>query len=422
MPGKVAIIGSGAAGLSAAFHLSEHCSLTLFEKNDFFGGHAQTFRVPDGPDKGLSLDVAFMVMNQDKYPNMCRILDRLNNVKRGPSEMSFSYCNRTDGTEYALNFDNAGRKALPSALAPLISEILSFCSRARTAVAENSLNDTLSLEEYLNQLSISEVLRQRYILPMGAALWSAAPGNILQFPAALFLRFLDNHALLNPVAGLSWQHIRGGSQSYVKALINVLPNVKLHTSTPVSQIIRDNQGVTVYTTHGDSERFDAVVIATHSDQALALLGDASQEEGELLKSIRYQTNEAVLHWDDNVMPHNREAWASWNYESESVNFQPRVCISYYLNRLQGHSNAARNYFLTLNRSAPIDENKSLAHFTFEHPLFDSHALQAQKKLAQRGIQNHTCFAGSYLGYGFHEDAMTSGLNAARAILPLLSVR
>lgn len=419
MSRRVAIIGSGAAGLSAAFHLRDSCRLALFEKNDFFGGHAQTFVVPDGPDAGLPLDVAFMVMNQQKYPTMCSILRALGHIELGASDMSFSYHSASNDIEYALNVDNASARKLPAALMPLIAEILRFCTHARTALAHNNLRD-ITLMHYLDEFGASAQLRQRYILPMGAALWSAAPGHILQFPAQLYLRFLDNHGLLNPAAGLSWQHIRGGSQVYVSALIDALPDVTLHKSTPVRKIVREDRGVTVYPDNGIQQRFDAVILATHADQALRLLGDASEEESALLAAIRYQENRAVLHWDERVMPRSRDAWASWNYESTSDDEQKNVCISYYLNPLQGHRHAARNYFLTLNRAAPVDEDKVLARFTFEHPVFDGEAFAAQKTLAQCMAHNRTCFAGSYLGYGFHEDAMVAGMQAARSLAALLA--
>jgi predicted NAD/FAD-binding protein len=342
--------------------------------------------------------------------------------------MSFSYCCRASGEEYAINYDELPAADLgsirtprrstmpPTKLASLYSEIARFCAVAARDAGALELEEQ-ELGAYLEQLGVSTSLCRRYILPMGAALWSAPPGKVLSFPAALFLRFMDNHGLLNLGRGRSWQHILGGSRTYVEGVVAALlkGNTQLRTGLAVTSLKRDHGRVTIQPAEGNSEGFDAVVVAVHADQALALLGDPSSEETALLSRFTYQINEAILHCDEDVMPRNRGAWASWNYERESCDDADAVCITYHLNRLQGHSNTAHQYFLTLNRRAPVNHDKVLARFRFTHPLFSVGALQAQRCLKERGMLHQTCFAGSYLGYGFHEDAIASGLAAANLV-------
>src|SRR5215831_16853373 len=314
---RIAVIGAGAAGLSAAYRLQATCEVTLFEREARFGGHAWTWQVTEGPDAGLPLDVAFMVANKHNYPNLYQILAELNRIKLGPSEMSFSYCCRESGEEYAINYDRAssgagvtetaGRWTLrPSTLRSLYSEIARFCTMAARDVAAADLGDE-DLGTYLELRGFSDSLRRRYIIPMGAALWSAPPGQILNFSAALFLRFMDNHGLLNLSCGRSWQHVLGGCRVYVHAIHGALikNGARLRPCSAVVSLARRDGEVAVKTATGDAERFDAAVIATHADQALGLLADPSAEESALLGCFDYQNNDAVLHCDENVMPGNR---------------------------------------------------------------------------------------------------------------------
>jgi predicted NAD/FAD-binding protein len=429
MTRRVAVIGSGAAGLSAAYRLQAACEVTLFEREARFGGHAWTWDVAEGPDAGLPLDVAFMVMNRQNYPSLYQLLAEIGGVEFGSSEMSFSYCCRAGGEEYAINYDQASaaaggspdiirrRTPPPASLLSLYSEIARFCTVGVRDVAALDLGDQ-DLGTYLEERAFSDNLCRRYIIPMGAALWSAPPGKVLSFPAALFLRFMDMHGLLNLDRGRSWQHIRGGSRAYVEAVIQALTTGKtrLKPGSAVVGLRRNGGQVRVQATDGSAEQFDAAVIATHADHALALLTDCSSEEFALLNCFTYQSNEAILHCDEDVMPRSRGAWASWNYEREGNDDPDAVCITYHLNRLQGHCNTAYQYFLTLNRRAPVDDRKVLARFQFTHPLFNTDALRAQRSLNERGLLNRTCFAGSYLGYGFHEDAVASGLAAANLVM------
>jgi predicted NAD/FAD-binding protein len=430
MTRRVAVIGAGAAGLSAAYRLQTTCEVTLFEREARLGGHAWTWEITNEPDAGLPLDVCFMVTNRHNYPKLYQLFAEIGGIELGPSEMSFSYCCRASGEEYAINYDelpaaDAGstrtprRSTMPpSELVSLYSEIARFCMVAARDAASMDLDlGEQELGAYLEQRGVSKSLCRRYILPMGAALWSAPSGKVLRFPAALFLRFMHNHGLLNLSRGRTWQHILGGSRTYVDGVAAALAkgSTRLRTGLAVTSLRRDHGRVTIQLADGRSEGFDAVVVAVHADQALALLADPSSEEAALLSRFTYQTNEAILHCDEDVMPRNRDAWASWNYERESYDDPGAVCITYHLNRLQGHSNTAYQYFLSLNRRALINPKKVLARFRFTHPLFSVGALRAQRCLKERGMLHQTCFAGSYLGYGFHEDAIASGLAAANLV-------
>lgn len=425
---RIAVIGAGAAGLSAAYGLAAWADVTVYEREAQPGGHALTVTVPDGPDAGLPLDVAFMVMNTETYPRFTRLLEEIGGLSLGPSEMSFSYCCRATGDEYAVNFDVSGDgagQARPMSRSPLLRsifhEILRFCRMASEDVKRGGL-EGLTLDEYLRSRGLSDRLRRYYVVPLGSALWSSSTREILRQPAVSCLTFFENHGLLSLGAGLSWRHVRGGCCRYVGALLAARPGVRLRTRTPVVVVHRRADGVTVTDATGVSSAFDAAVLAAHADQALALLADADEEERALLGSVRYQRNAAVLHWDAGVMARDRLAWASWNYERETDDDEAPVCLSYYLNRLQEHHQTARPYFLTLNRRAPVDEAKVLARFTFDHPVFDGPAVRAQGALDNRPIHRRIQFAGSYLGYGFHEDAVRAGLLAAERLQTALQRR
>jgi predicted NAD/FAD-binding protein len=424
---RIAIIGSGAAGIAAAHRLHSECEITLFEREQRLGGHAWTFHVLDGPDKGLPLDLAFVVMNTSRYPTMTRLLGQLDGVRLAHSEMSFSYCDRRgqsnpggfDDTEYVINRES------PVLPAPQVQRLLVHALHfGRTAVRDLARGDIgeQTLGDYLAIRNIDPMLRDHYVLPMGAALWSVAPEQILSYPAETFLRYLDNHGLLAMNEGLQWYHVEGGSSRYVDAVLRHIAGAMVRVGEPVLRLEPDADGVVVHTGASGAQRFDYAIVATHADEAFALLhqpgpgGVADPFEAGCLRSIRYQANDGVLHWDESVMPRQRACWAALNYEREAGEAADRVCISYFLNRLQGHTNAVRPYLLSLNRRQAIDPEKVMLRIRFDHPMFDANALRAQKALRERGVVGRVALAGSYFGYGFHEDAMASGVAAAQALL------
>jgi len=419
---SIAVIGSGGAGLAAAYTLSKAHDVTLYEAAPCFGGHALTHEIVDGPDAGLRLDVGFMVLNGPNYPTLHRLFARLGGIALGESEMSFGFHCPSTGVQYALNltptnhFSRALNLARPSRPDPrfvgLFREIAAFCRDAERHLERGELA-AQGLGEYLRARGFSREFEALYVLPMGAALWSASPAQILDFPAESFVRFFANHGLLSLAGGPTWNFIRGGSRTYVDAIVRHLGERAVAGVAPRVEA-RSPAGVMLRLPSGELRRFDHVVVATHADEALALLDDPSEDERRLLGAFRYQQNEAILHTWDGVMPADPSCWASWNYEREDPTDPASMCVSYHLNRLQGHRDSARSYFLTLNRKAPIPEAQVLRRFRFAHPLYRRECVAAQRELP-RLCGARISFCGSYFGHGFHEDAVRSGVEAARIL-------
>lgn len=416
---RFAVIGSGAAGLAAAWRLHQAGHVTLYERNRRLGGHAWTVRVPDGPDAGLPLDIAFMIMNERRYPTMTSILATLPGIELADSEMSFSYTCRQSQHSYAINHTRGGAARLGASSAWIHHARLAALARQFGRVAQNDLTcgdiDGLTFGDYLEQRGIERALVDTYLVPMGAALWSCPAGQIMDFPARRYLQFFDNHGLLALSEHLTWRHVVGGCERYVRTLLDRLAGIDIRTEEPVWRVEQACSGVSVHTTGGRVAHYDGVVIATHADEASALLGNAQHREKALLGAIRYQSNEATVHWDETVMPPDQGCWAAWNYERALPQHGECGGITYYLNVLQGHTDAARDYFVTLNRDAGIDPDKALLRAHFRHPIFDFAAMQAQEALCEQSEQSGIRFAGSYLGYGFHEDAMSAGVAAAQSL-------
>ena len=429
---RFAVIGSGAAGLAAAWRLHQAGHVTIYEREGRLGGHAWTICVDDGPDAGLQLDIAFMIMNDQRYPTMSAILATLPSVELAESDMSFSYTCRQSGHCYAINRPrtSAGRAA-PARVSHvrLISQALHFSRIAQHDLTTDHI-DALTLGEYLAQRGVDRLVRDTYLIPMAAALWSAPPEKMLDFPAKRYLRFLDQHGLLAFDEPFTWQHVVGGSQRYVHALIERMAGIEVRTRAPARRVAPSNGAVGVYAADGSIAYYDGVVIATHADDASALLDDRHAHEKALLDAIGFQSNEAIVHWDKTVMPPDEGCWAAWNYEREPCGepsgepsgapFEQddRGSITYYLNALQGHADAERGYFVTLNRASGIDPDKVLLRTQFRHPVFDFAAVRAQQALRELPRTSRIRFAGGYLGYGFHEDAMASGIEAAQSLLGL----
>ncbi|XXY55021.1 FAD-dependent oxidoreductase [Sorangium sp. So ce269] len=422
-PRSVAVIGSGGAGLSAAYTLSRSCEVTLYEAAPRFGGHARTVEVADRADVGLQLDVGFMVLNGPNYPTLHRLLARLGGIALGESEMSFGFHCSTTGVQYALNLTSTSRfsrninLALPARSDPrfvgLLKDIAAFCRSAGAHLERGELGDQ-TLADYVRARGFSRDFEELYILPMGAALWSTPPAQILGFPAESFIRFFSNHGLLSLEGGPAWSFIRGGSRTYVDAIVRHLGDRALAGVAPRVER-RSPDGVTLRLPSGEARRFDHVVIATHADEALALLDEPTADERRLLGAFRYQRNEAVLHTWEGVMPADRRCWASWNYEREDAGDPTSMSVTYHLNRLQGHHDTARSYFLSLNRRGKIPEEHVLQRFSFTHPIYSREAMRAQRDLPRLDGVLRTSFCGSYFGFGFHEDAVRSGVEAARSL-------
>jgi len=403
---KIAIVGSGISGMLAARLLLDNNDIHVFESNDYIGGHTNTVSL-EVFGKRYAADTGFMVFNDRTYPNFLKML-RLLGIGTRESEMSFSVrCGRS-GLEYqgsSLNGLFAQRRNIirPSFYRMLL-DILRFNRDAKDFL--DSVNEDLTLGEYLGNGRYSRLFVSHYVIPMGAAIWSAQPDSFLQFPARFILAFFNNHGLLTVTAHPQWKTVRGGAVQYVQALTAPFKD-RIRLNNPVVSATRAKDGVTLKTENGEPERFDALVLATHSDQSLAILADATESERDILSAIPYQRNETVLHADSALLPNRKRAWASWNYYIPKEESRP-VALTYNLNRLQGHRSPSP-ICISLNETQRIQPDKILQRIIYHHPVYNRAAQDAQKRLNEINGRNRTYFCGAYWGYGFHEDGVKSAL-------------
>jgi uncharacterized protein len=411
---RVAVIGSGISGLSAAHGLRDEARVTLFEAGDYFGGHTHTVDVTlDGATHGV--DTGFLVLNERTYPNLLRLFEQLG-VEIAKSDMSFSVQVPGSGMEWSgcdLNTVFAQRANL---LRPrfwrMLADLLRF-NKLATALAASEQVSQLDqpIGDFLKQHCFSAEFRDWYFLPMIGCIWSCPADQMLRFPVATMLRFCHNHGLLQVANRPQWYTVRGGARTYVRNMLEAIPDARL--DTPVLRVRRlfssDGPAVLISTAAG-TERFDEVVMACHSDQSLALLADPSAVEVAVLGAIRYHHNRAVLHTDTSLLPTRRLAWAAWNYEraANDSREQATVCLHYLLNRLQPLP-FKTPVVVSLN---PVREPRAEtvhAEFDYAHPVFDMAAIAAQQRLPELQGRQHTWFAGAWTRYGFHEDGLMSGL-------------
>ncbi|MGC7405369.1 NAD(P)/FAD-dependent oxidoreductase [Pandoraea pneumonica] len=416
---RIAVVGAGIAGLASAYLLKRKYRVTLFEAANYAGGHSHTVDVTlDGTT--APVDTGFLVFNDRTYPNLLALFEALG-VRAIASDMSFSVSVNGGDLEWAgtnLNTVFAQRRNLysPSFLG-MLRDILRFNASAErhlhTAERErHSVGELLAVNGY------GQPFQHHYLLPMAAAIWSSRAADILHFPAATFLRFCLNHALLQVNHRPQWRTVAGGARDYVERIVATLDDVRLRT--PVRGIRRDAEGVTLLFDDEVSQRFDAVVLAGHAPDTLRLLTDADPQERSTLGAIRYQPNMAVLHTDARLLPRRRRVWSAWNYlsktnatsEANNDNTQSPVCVSYLLNQLQALP-FQTPVIVTLN---PVDEpapHATLGRYAYEHPLLDLAAVDAQARLPELQGPRRTWFAGAWTGYGFHEDGLKSALRVAR---------
>lgn len=417
---RIAIVGTGISGLSAAFLLNRHHDITVFEKNERLGGHSNTVDI-DYDGKTIPVDTGFIVYNEHNYPNLVALFDHLD-VETISSNMSFSVSAQNGGVEWAGgNFREifAQKKNLfnPSFI-HMLTEILRFNKQCLIDLEAGHLGN-LSLGEYLNERNFAAKFRDLYLLPMGGAIWSTSPTEMLSFPAETFVSFFKNHRLVYRERPL-WRTVAGGSREYVKK-ISASFNDKIRLGSPVSRIQRVLDGVFVETEDGTRTKFDHVVIATHSDQALKMLGDAQPDETELLSALRYAPNKAYLHRDPALMPKNKTVWSSWNYmcgkkrsSSGPTQMDDSVSVTYWMNRLQSIDYDCP-VFVSLNPITPPRSDLTFASFDYDHPQYDDVALQAQSQIPLIQGTRRTWFCGAYCGSGFHEDGLKAGLTVAKEL-------
>lgn len=424
---KLAIVGSGISGLAVAHALRGRADITLFEANGYFGGHTHTVDItlptPQGPITH-GVDTGFLVFNERTYPNLIRLLAELG-VATAKSDMSFSVQVpgavgsqplEWSGSDLNTVFAQRGNLLRPRFWG-MLSDLLRFnklCTQLAVNGADTALNQPLG--EFLQEQRFGAAFRDWYLLPMLGCIWSCPTDQMLQFPVATMVRFCHNHGLIQVSNRPQWWTVTGGAKHYVEKIVANIADKRLNT--PVQRIERLAKGVRITTAQG-TEHFDQLALATHSDQALALLADATPEERATLGAIRYQPNRAVLHTDTAVLPQRHAAWAAWNYErsAQADRESAQVCLHYLLNRLQPLP-FTQPVLVSLNPIKPVDPSKVLGEYDYAHPVFDLAAIAAQKQIHRLQGQQNTWFCGAWTGYGFHEDGLKSGLAVARMIDPV----
>ena len=408
---RIAIVGSGIAGLACAWLLSQRYQVTLFEADDRLGGHTHTHDI-ELSGRRHAVDTGFIVHNRPHYPLLSRMFDELG-VATAPTTMSFSVHSAASGLEYnATSLDALfcqRRNLVSPRFLGMVRDIFRFYRIAPRLLEGDGPGPTLG--EYLERHRFGAVFRDEHLVPMASALWSSPSWQVLEFPARYLVQFMHNHRMLQAGGRPPWRVVAGGSARYVQALQRNW-NATVRLSTPVRAVHRHAQGVTVHT-DGANEPFDHAVLACHSDQALALLADADARETDILGAIPYQDNDVVLHTDARLLPRNRKAWAAWNAH---VPRDPAdACtVSYCMNLLQG-LDAAEPLVVTLNRTAAIDPARILRRMHYRHPVYSAASVAAQARRAQIQGQRRTWFAGAYWGWGFHEDGIRSAHELVNAL-------
>ena len=405
---RIAIIGSGIAGLGAAWLLKDAHEVTVFEAEARPGGHVVT--VMDGPQP---VDTGFIVLNDRNYPQFSAFLDALG-VPTQDSDMSFGVTIGAGRIEWAgdslTKLFAQPRLAVSAAHWRMIADIARFNRQAKKLI-ENDVIATETIGEFLDRYRYGQAFRARYLLPMAAAIWSTPTAGILDFPLAAFLRFFDNHGLLDIKNRPQWRTVTGGSHTYVKAVAAALGD-RLRLGTPVARVRRENDGITLITELGATEHYDQVIFACHADTTRALLVDADEREADILSAFDYQPNRAVLHSDARLMPARRKVWSSWNYAADRAEASnQRVSVTYWMNRLQKISGDT-SYFVSLNPLYEPLEERVIAEIHYAHPVFTQRAIEAQSELVDIQGRGGVYYCGAWCGYGFHEDGLASATRVA----------
>ena len=422
---RIAVIGSGISGLSAAYHLRNQADVTLFEAGSYFGGHTHTVDVTLPSPRGMvthGVDTGFLVFNERTYPGLIGLFAELQ-VQTSASDMSFSVQTARASGQRAMEWSGSNLNTVFAQRSNLFSP--TFLGMLRDVLRFNTLANALAdrgqdhalmqpLGEFLETHKFGSAFRHWYLLPMLGCIWSCPTDQMLQFPVATMVRFCHNHGLIQVVNRPQWFTVTGGAKHYVEKLLQHIPHT--HLQTPVDRVERNGVGVRVFTA-GSAGDFDGVVLACHADQALSLLAQPSPQEQALLGAIRYHPNKAVLHTDTSVMPKKKLAWAAWNYErATDLGLESsRVCLHYWINRLQPLP-FSEDVVVSLNPVRAIDPSKVLGEYDYAHPVFDLAAIEAQSQLSSLQGQHNTWYAGAWMGYGFHEDGFKAGRDAALEIL------
>lgn len=404
---RVAIIGSGVAGMSCAAELHDSYDITVFEKNDYIGGHTNTVTV-DEDGCSIPIDTGFMVYNEVTYPNLTQLFLKLR-INTKPTNMSFSVQHQPSGLEFSgTGFGGLfaqSKNVFNRKHWSFLLEINRFTQSCAEVLSSHDLGQ-MTVREYCRLRGYSNSFRDRYLVPMSAAVWSSPPGEMLQFPIQTLVRFFTNHRFLSLNGQLAWRTVVGGSRVYRDALVAPFLG-KIQTRNSAKSLEMNNSGVVVTDSQGTRQSFDAVVVASHADEALGLLLFPTDLQQRLLSRWKYQKNIATLHSDESVMPKAKRAWASWNYRVDHLG----PSTVYWMNNLQGVSNK-RNYFVSINDPGNLDRAKIFQEIEYHHPLYSNEAVGTQRLLPELNQEGKIFFCGSYFKYGFHEDALSAGLEAA----------
>jgi predicted NAD/FAD-binding protein len=409
---KIAIVGTGIAGLSAARFLHARHEVVVYEKEPRLGGHSRTVSVRHG-DREIAVDTGFIVFNERNYPNLTRLFAHLG-VRTKDSDMSFALTVGNGSLEWGAKSANAifgqRRNLIRPSFLKLFGEVMRFNEHAARYADDAS---GISLGALLDRMNLSEAFRVRYLLPMAGAIWSCPPSQMLDFPAKSFIRFFVNHGLLSVRGQPQWLTVDGGAGRYVEKLAAPFAD-RVRAGSGVAAISRTRKGIRVRDVSGHEDMFDHVVLASHADESLHLLTDVTEEERATLGAIPYQKNRAVLHKDPQFMPKRRRCWASWVYHSDGTGREGAICVTYWMNRLQA-IDERYPLFVTLNPTREIPAEMVFDEHVFQHPVFDRSALRAQEHLkAMQGTRN-TWFCGAWLGHGFHEDGLVSAILVGEAL-------
>ena len=403
---KVAVIGSGISGLSAAHYLSKNFKVDLFEKNNHFGGHSHTLDI-NVENNIIPVDIGFIVFNFQTYPNFINFLND-NNVEIEKSNMSFSVSVKGTNIEYCgkgiLGIFSNKKNLLNFNFFKMFFEIIKFYKKSNNL---KNTEENLKLDDFLKSEGMSEYFINYHIVPMVSAIWSMPPYEAKQMPLTFFLKFFQNHGLFNLKKRPQWYTIKNRSRTYVNKILKTISG-EYYKNYPINKISRHQNGVQVF--YGGKNEFfdyDKVVIATHADEALSLISEPTKDEKDILSNFKYKKNYAIIHTDETVMPNNKKAWSSWNSSVNKDN-NSQTSITYWLNLLQ-NLNTKKNFFLSLNPFYKIEKNKIIKEINFTHPYYDKAALDNQKRLKYIQNKNNTLYCGSYFGYGFHEDGIKSSI-------------
>jgi len=411
---KIAIIGTGIAGMSAAWLLNEHSDITVFEQNDYVGGHTNTVNVNEN-GRNIPIDTGFIVFNRQNYPNLLKLFSKIG-VDYKKTSMSFSVQHMPDKLEYnGSGLDGIfgqRRNLFRPKHYKMLADVVRFNKECLTVLDEPQYAG-YTIGDYTRENKFGNDFLEKYLLPMNSAIWSTPPEKSLDFPVVTLVRFFKNHGLLGVNSHFHWYTVENGSQAYREKLIAPFKN-KIRTNAAVTEVEQVSGKVNVRIANGSQFRFDKVVIAGHGDQALAMLKQPDALQTELLSKFSYQKNNVTLHKDASVMPRRKRVWSAWNYRIEARNGHFITSTVYNMNMLQGLG-GKHDYLLSVNDPGNIDPDKVISEYQYDHPVFNIEAMEAQKYLPKLNQNGPIYFCGSYFGYGFHEDALKSGIAAAEQL-------